>query len=257
MRNNLKEQTQTKPNRFRNFGLILFTLVIVGFATKAQEQNTSGNKLNTEEIVVAHPGLKKIFDGVSFDGWEADPSTWSIVDGAIKGVGGSSRLCYTKKDYGSFRIIFTSRMDPVNDDHLGFMFWGDRPTDPARPKVDGAGWLQFAPPIGWMWDYHPPKHHGPKLERIAMGSKDFTQWSTTEVVCNLEKGTMSAAVDGVELVRYFHPYPAERTDPEKRIVAGPVCMMRHGGGTSIYKDIYIEENPREDKLITVIELKKE
>ena len=27
----------------------------------------------------------KIFDGKTFRGWEADPSTWSIVEGAMHG----------------------------------------------------------------------------------------------------------------------------------------------------------------------------
>ena len=35
------------------------------------------------------PGCVKIFDGKTFRGWEADPSTWSIVDGAMRGVGGT------------------------------------------------------------------------------------------------------------------------------------------------------------------------
>ncbi len=113
-------------------------------------------------------------------------------------------MSYTKKDYGSFRLIFKSRMSEVNGDHLGLMFWGDCPTDSAKPKTDAAGCLQFAPPIGWMWDYHPPKGHTPDMERIAMGSDDFTQWSITEMLCDLEKGTMRAAVDGVELLRYTH-----------------------------------------------------
>lgn len=233
---------------FKN-SLCLLMLVFLFGLSKAQ--TTRINILNIDSIVASNPELARIFDGASFDGWEADSSTWTIVDGAMVGKGGSSRLAFTKKDYGSFRIIFTSRMSEVNGDHLGFMFWGNRPSNQAKPETDNAGWLQFAPPIGWMWDYHPPKGHTPHFERIAEGSKDFTQWSITEVLCNLEKGTMRAAVDGVELLRYTHPFPAERTDPEKRIIAGPVCMMRHGGGTSIYKDIFIEENPKEDKLITV------
>ncbi len=200
---------------------------------------------------VPYPNCVRIFDGVTFDGWRADPSTWSIVDGAMRGKACSSRLAYTEKDYGSFRIIFTSRMDPANGDHLGFMFWGDRPGDPAKPGTDGAGWLQFAPPIGWMWDYHPPKGRTPKFQTMAKGSKDFAKWSTTEILCDLEKGTMRAAVDGVELARYAHPFPTERKDPETRILAGPLAMMRHGGGTSFYKDIYLEENPKGDSLLTV------
>ena len=74
-----------------------------------------------------YPGCEKIFNGENFDGWEADPSTWSVVERAMRGVGGTSRLAYTKADYGSFRLIFTARMDPVNRDHLGVLFWGDSP----------------------------------------------------------------------------------------------------------------------------------
>jgi hypothetical protein len=198
-----------------------------------------------------YPNCTRIFNGENFEGWVADPSTWSIVDGAMRGVGGTSRLAYTKADYGSFRLIFTSRMNPVNKDHLGILFWGDRPSDPAKPKIDNAGWLQFMPPHGAMWDYHPPKHKNLPHEELAKGPRDFEQWHLTELLCDLEKGTLRAAVDGVEIVRYKHPTPAERTDPEKRIIAGPIGMFRHGGGASEYKDIYLEANPREDKLITV------
>src|SRR5215218_4835343 len=102
-----------------------------------------------------YPGCVRIFDGKTFEGWEADPSTWSIVDGAMRGVGGSSRLAFTKADYGSFRLIFTARMNPVNGDHLGVLFWGDRPGDPSRPRIDNAGWIQFMPPHGAMWVRRP------------------------------------------------------------------------------------------------------
>jgi hypothetical protein len=193
----------------------------------------------------------KIFNGVNFEGWEADPSTWSITNGAMRGVGGTSRLAYTKADYGSFRLIFTARMNPVNGDHLGVLFWSDRPKDPAKPKIDNAGWIQFMPPFAGMWDYHPPQHHNLPFQKLAQGSKDSTKWCTTEILCNLEKGTMRAAVDGVELARYTHATPNERQDPEKRIVAGPIGLFRHGGGASEYKDVYVEADPKEDVLLTV------
>ena len=198
-----------------------------------------------------YPDCVRIFNGVSFDGWEADPSTWSITNGAMRGVGGTSRLAYTKVDYGSFRLIFTARMNPVNGDHLGVLFWGDRPAEAAKPKIDNAGWIQFMPPFGGMWDYHPPKHHNLPHETLAPGSKDSTRWCVTEILCNLEQGTMRAAVDGVEIARYTHPTPGERKDPEKRIVPGPIGLFRHGGGASEYKDVYVEANPKEDVLITV------
>lgn len=122
-----------------------------------------------------YPGCVKLFDGKTFAGWEAAPSTWRIADGAMRGYKGTSRLAYTKADYGSFRLIFTARMNPVNRDHLGVLFWGDRPKDPAKPRIDNAGWIQFMPPHGAMWDYHPPKHHNLPHETLAKGSRDFTK----------------------------------------------------------------------------------
>ena len=44
----------------------------------------------------ALPGLHEDLQRKGFEGWVADASTWSIVDGAMRGTGGSSRLAYTK-----------------------------------------------------------------------------------------------------------------------------------------------------------------
>jgi hypothetical protein len=236
----------------------LAVLVAFALACGAMRRGGAGDGGRRAETATAaerqadpYPGCARIFDGKTFAGWEADPSTWSIADGAMRGVGGSSRLAYTKADYGSFRLIFTARMNPVNGDHLGVLFWGDRPADSMRPKIDNAGWIQFMPPHGAMWDYHPPKHHNLPHETLAKGSRDFTRWSTTELLCDLKKGTMRAAVDGVEIARYAHPNPGERNDPERRIVPGPIGMFRHGAGASEYKDIHVEADPKEDRLLTV------
>ena len=112
-------------------------------------------------------------------------------------------------------------MDPVNGDHLGVLFWGDRPKDPSKPKIDNAGWIQFMPPHGAMWDYHPPKHHNLPHETLAKGSRDFTRWCTTELLCDLEKGTMRAAVDGVEIARYTHPHRRRAQRPREADHSGP------------------------------------
>jgi len=193
----------------------------------------------------------RIFNGVDFDGWEASPSTWSIVDGAMRGIGGTSRAAYTKKDYGNVRLILTSRMNPINGDHLGVLFWGDRPADPNKPKIDLAGWLQWMPPNGGMWSYHAPRHHGVSSMRINGGPGKIDQWHTSEILLNLDKGTLRGATDGVEINRYTHQWPTERMDPTKKIIKGPIGLMRHGRGGSEYKDIWVEEDPVEDKLFTV------
>ncbi len=202
----------------------------------------------------AYPNCKRVFNEINFEGWIADESTWSVVDGAMQGVGGTSRLAYTEEDYGSFRLIFSGRLVGDKNDHLGVLFWGSRPTDPTSPMIDNGGWIQFMPPFAMMWDYHPPKHSFLESETIAPVFDDWehkTTWCTTEILCNLDNGTMRAAVDGVEVSKFKWKWPKERIDAEKRIIPGPIGMFRHGKGTSQYKDIYIESNPKEDILITV------
>jgi hypothetical protein len=245
---NMKNQNR---NRTVLCTIIAGVAICASAATGDKEPPRADAASDASPPQVAYAGCVRIFNGRDFDGWVADPSTWSITNGAMRGVAGTSRLAYTKTDYGSFRLIFTARMNPVNNDHLGVLFWGDRPTDPSKPKIDNAGWIQFMPPFAGMWDYHPPKHRNLPHETIAKGSHDSTRWCVTEILCNLEKGTMRAAVDGVELARYTHPTPGERQDPEKRIIAGPIGMFRHGGGASEYKDVFVEANPKEDVLITV------
>ena len=225
--------------------------VLCGRAADGKGEGDANARRDANRQVAPYPGCVKIFNGENFEGWEADPSTWSIVDGAMRGFQGTSRVAYTKADYGNFRLIFTARMNPENKDHLGVLFWGNRPADPSRPQVDLAGWLQFMPPFGGMWDYHPPKHHNLPHETLAKSPKNSSEWSTTEILCNLDNGTMRAAVDGVEVTRYTHPFPGERKDAETRIVPGPIGMFRHGGGASEYKDIYVEANPKEDRFLTV------
>ena len=67
----------------------------------------------------------------------------------------------------------------------------------------------------------------------------------------LKTGYIRVAVNGVEILRYHYPFPNERDDIKTRIIAGPIGFLRHWLGNSFYKDIYVEENPKEDKLITL------
>jgi hypothetical protein len=191
----------------------------------------------------SYTGCVKIFDGKSFKGWEADPSTgarrWYAALVAVH----DSR---TRPQIMAAFVSSTARMAPMAGS-LGVLFWGSV-AGSFKPKIDNAGWICSPPRLR---DYHPPKHRNFPHETLAKGSRDFTKWCTTELVCNLEKGTLRAAVDGVEIVRYTHPHAGERKDPEKRIVPGPIGMFRHGGGASEYKEIYLEVNPKEDKLHTV------
>lgn len=197
------------------------------------------------------PRCVRIFTGTNFDGWEAGGGSWKIVEGAMLGMGGTSRAAYTKKDYGNVRLIVTSKLDPANGDHLGILFWGNRPMDPNKPQIDNAGWVQWMPPFGGMWSYHPPMHHGLTAMKLAPSPSPSGTWHTSELLLNLDKGTLRVAVNGIETTRYTHQWPTEREDPTKRIIRGPLAMMKHGRGGSHYKDIWVEDEPTEDKLYTL------
>jgi hypothetical protein len=186
------------------------------------------------------PRCQRIFDGKSWDGWEHDPANWSIVEGGImRGFGKGARSAFTKADYGSFRLIVTSRMNPVNKDHLGVLFWGPRP-DPGSLAHNRN--LQVQPPHCAMWDYFETNNL--PREKVAPETRDFEKWNTMEILADIASGSLRVAVDGREISRY-------RDKERGRLWHGPIGMQKHGGGGSEYKDIFVEADPTEDRLYTV------
>ena len=186
--------------------------------------------------------LKSLFNGKDLEGWDGN-ANWTVVDGAIRGNGGSGlgqSSIWTTKDFGSFRLIVTSRMLEVNNDHLGVLFWGARP---EKGNYKSKGFLQVQPPNGSMWDYIINKD--PKPDRLIPNPRlPYTEWSTIEILANLSTGEVRTASNGIELVNY------KASDPSvwKK---GPIGMQQHGKGIIEYKDIFIEENPKQNRLITV------
>ncbi len=93
--------------------------------------------------------------------------------------------------------------------------------------------------------------HAASWGDVGLPPAKASQLASPDARGRIEKGTLRAAVDGVEIVRYTQRDPGERKDPEKRIIPGPIGMFRHGSGASEYKDIYLEVDPKDDKLLTV------
>jgi hypothetical protein len=187
--------------------------------------------------------LRVLFDGKNFDGWEYNPNAWSIVGGAMRGTGRGGNI-FTKDDYGSFRIIFKSRVaSPEGNqgrDHLGVLFWGERTTNYSTGKA-----LQVQPPHGAMWDYRAnkglkPEHPNPRPR------PRYQDWHTCEALANIETGEVLAAVDGMQVTQYKH-------DPAL-IKRGPIGMQIHAPqGIFDHKDIWIESDPAEKRLVTLKE----
>ncbi len=186
--------------------------------------------------------LTVLFDGQSLAGWEYNSNAWSIVDGAMRGTGRGGN-CFTKGDYGSFRLIFTSRVaSPEGNpgrDHLGALFWGGRTTNFGTAMA-----LQVQPPHGAMWDYRTntglkPEHPTPRPR------PRYQDWHVCEILAKLETGEVRVAVDGLEVTKYKHPDPSV-------LKRGPIGMQIHGNvGVFDHRDIRIEADPKEDRFITV------
>jgi len=182
----------------------------------------------------------KLFDGVSLKGWTGNPVFWSVKDGAIRGVTDETRgeLLLSDGNFGDFRLILKSRLVSESN-HLGVCFWGERRTDFRYGDC-----VLVIPPHGGMWDYRPGKGSPPR-ENIPHTKADPHQWHETEVLGNIKTGTLRMAVNGIEIVRYKDEDPS-------RLKRGPIGLQIHSGASIVeYKDLEVEIDPKEDRLLTV------
>jgi hypothetical protein len=181
-----------------------------------------------------------LFDGKTLKGWNGNPAFWSVVDGAIHGVTDKTQgeLILTDGDYGDFRLTLKSRL--VSDaNHLGVCFWGNRLADWRYGDC-----ILVIPPNNGMWDYHQGKGSPPR-ENLPHAQFDPHAWHETEILAHLKDGTIRVAVNGVEVTRYKDEDPS-------RLRKGPIGLQIHSGASVVeYKDVAIETDPAEDRLVTL------
>lgn len=178
----------------------------------------------------------------STDGAE-NPAIWSVKDDAIHGItehGG--QLILTTGDYSDFRLILKSRLLSEKN-HLGVCFWGERKEDWGYGDC-----ILVIPPTGGMWDYHPGEKNPPR-EKLPHPDFDPHVWHESEILVHLQTGTIRVAGNGVEVTRY--------TDEDAtRLRKGPIGLQIHAGSSEVeYKDVRIEADPKEDRLITLKSVK--
>lgn len=191
--------------------------------------------------------LLPLFDGKTLAGWDGDPAVWKVVRGAINGTGKYGQI-FTEGDYGDFRLIVTSRVVTPDGNpgpnHLGIVFWGDRP-EPGKWNLAGA--LQVQPPHGSMWDYRTNKNvaAGTLTRVVPKPAHSYHDWHVCEILARLATGELRVAVDGVEITRYKHGDPTV-------LRRGPIGLQLHAAKAEMeYKDIKIETDPPDDRLITI------
>lgn len=193
----------------------------------------------------AAAGLKPLFDGKTLNGWIGNPACWKVEGGDIVAREGNQALM-TEGDYDSFRLIVSTVqvMEPAN--HQGICFWGDRL---AKGDWGYGGCIDVMPPMPWTWDYTTNAGLTGTMAVYRDLEKELgikrSQWTQAEILVNRARGTIRMAVNGIEVLNYTDANPA-------RFKKGPIGLQAHGKNREVrYKDIFIEVNPREDRLITL------
>jgi len=192
----------------------------------------------------AAAGLKPLFNGKDFTGWIANPECWRIIEGTLVGTK-DNQLMTTVADYDNFRLIVCSSQADPPMNHQGIAFWGDR--TPAGDYGYGDCIL-FTPPNTGTWDYKlRGRAPGKVLFSRDLEKEGYTRsrWTQAELLVNRTTGTVRMAVDGIEVISYV-----DSDLPRRK--KGPIGLQAHGGSHDVrYRDIYIEVDPKSDKLLTV------
>jgi hypothetical protein len=201
--------------------------------------------------------MTPLFDGATLNGWEAsvkgtnqpDKATvWQVKDSALASLGVGRGVLYTDKTFGNYRIIFTMRHVSGNKDHQAcVLIYCDPPRD--GQALDALGGIQFQVPNGGHWDYRPGFNNGGKGEFTTLPHPKFDvhQWSQVEILVNTN-GTARMAVAQPPGTKAYEVLDFNVAAAGK---AGVFALQMHNKGLfDEYKDIRIEENPKQNVLIT-------
>jgi hypothetical protein len=176
---------------------------------------------------------------------------WIVKDGAMASTGVGRGVIYTVKDYGRFRIMFTMRHVSGNPDHHACVLIFCARPQPGEKPLDALGGIQFQVPNGGHWDYRPGMNNsgGAEFTQVVKPAFNVHEWSRVEIVADASKGTARMAVaqpvDGkaIEVLDFNDPAAGK---------SGPIAWQMHNAGLfDEYKDVTIEVDPADDRLISL------
>ena len=205
----------------------------------------------------ACPNCKNLFDGKTLTGWTSwgktgggiGPvmGTWDVQMSALHSTGTMRNVLATNGDYNNFRLIFSIKhMDGGHQPCI--VIWGRRP-----PPNDAMGGIQIQAPHTSMWDYRPGQNKnigGTKVGTVAIND---AQWAQCEVLAKGTTGSFRMACCQQDAAGAM---PCKGVEILKFSVAGagnngPISLQAHNGGVhDMYKNIFVEENPTVDDLLT-------
>jgi hypothetical protein len=181
-------------------------------------------------------------------------TAWVVKDGAMASTGAGRGVIYTQEDYGYYRLVFQVRQ--ISGNHVpGMLIFCHRPATrgdlaEAQAGIDALGAIQFQVPNGRHWDYRPGMNKaGDHFTRPVRIRYDLHEWAQVELLVNGKTGVARMAVAqpvgsrGVEILVF--------DDPAARRV-GPIAWQMHNAGLfDQFKDVRIETDPKDDRLLTV------
>jgi hypothetical protein len=106
-----------------------------------------------------HTGFKQIFDGKTFNGWDADPSIWRVEDGMMIGE------TYEGKPKGNNYIVY--RGDKTRDFDLKLQM---------KIEKGGGGGIQYRSVTGIPWTRPQPKGVPPYDLKFMMTGPQADFW---------------------------------------------------------------------------------
>ena len=181
---------------------------------------------------------------------ESPATSWLVKDGTMASTGAGRGVIYTKADYTHYRLIFSLRHVSGKPDHQPcILIFCSRPAD-GEKGLDALGGIQFQAPNGGHWDYRPGHNNaGASFANPVKPRFDNHEWSQVEILVNAKDGTARMAVAqplGTRATEnlVFHELAAGKP--------GTIAWQMHNAGLfDEFKDVRIELDPKEDRLITV------
>jgi 3-keto-disaccharide hydrolase/NHL repeat-containing protein len=184
----------------------------------------------------------------TLQGWEADPTFWSVNEGVFtaKGERVPSNFLLTEKSYSDFRLTLWSRV-VESENHAGVCFWGERTiSSNGRNRWAYKGPLVIFPGLS-LWDYNTNKDIpiDPAAKAFARTITSQHAWIHVEILA--QSNRIRVAYNGRQVLDWREPNPS-------RLKSGPIGLQLHGyvkPQEVVYKEIVIEAFPKEDRLITI------
>ncbi|MGA2653289.1 MAG: family 16 glycoside hydrolase [Terracidiphilus sp.] len=177
---------------------------------------------------------------------------WVVKDGLIASKGVGRGVMYTANDYGRYRLMLTMRHVSGKPDHPAcVLVFCTRPQAGEMP-LDALGGIQFDVPSGGHWDYRPGMNRdgGAEYTTIEKRSFDVSAWSQIELLVDAKTGTARMAVAQPPGSKAVEVLDFKEATAGK---VGPIALQMHNAGLfDEYKDISIEVDPKEERLVTAV-----